>query len=561
MNSVCLFSSYFSSEKIPNYVKFYLKELSRHFTKVVFITNDKEIDDISLKFLAHNKIEPFFVINEGHDFGMWYKAMLKYDIEKYDRVALINDSCILFKPLDDYFKWLNSQKFDYAGMTDSEEIVYHIQSYFVIINKQAIKPTLEFFKQHGLQINRQDVINLYELGLCKHLEEMGLNAGAWFSYEKYMPKYNSSVYAAYKIIEDGFPLIKKKIIFNSFSTEEYKSIFGFKDKRGDRFKYNPKYYISAIKKANPKDTLFDFELLKADGYNPEFKRVLSLQLTAFQYRIKKAIRDKLKPTYRFLKIRYVRDILNYAIERIINSLVSYKEKDKEAKVAICLICKDENQYLKEWIDYHRDLGFNHFFIYDNNSRIPISKTIDKQPDCTVIVWKDDKLGKQNRAYFDCCQKNKQYDWILFIDTDEFLILKKHKTVQEFLGYYKSFLAVGLNWICYTSSGYENRVEWFKYHKHIPLTDQINQHIKSFVKPRYIKYPPPDPYKFSIVTVNEHKQLINGPLFKHSSDIAFIRHNITRSKTEYLDKINRGRGNGTPSLHTMETFSSFEKLAI
>ena len=561
MKSICLFCSYFDSENIPNYVQFYIKELTRHFTEVIFITNEKKLGTNSLSFLESNKITPFFVSNEGHDFGMWYKAMLKYNIEEYDRVGLINDSCILFKSLDNYFNWLNNQNLDYAGMTDSGEIVYHIQSYFLTVNKKAIEPTLRFFKQYGLQADRESVINTYELGLCKYLEEMGLNAGAWFSFRKYMPKYNPSVYAAYKMIKDGFPLIKKKIIFNSFSVEEYKSIFAFKEKGEPRFKYTPKYYISGIKNANQKDTLFDFSLLKADGYNPEFKKIFSLQLAAFKYQSKKAILDKLESVYRFLKIRYLRDTLNYLIGRIINSLVSDEEQDKDAKVAICLICKDENKYLQEWIDYHKSLGFNHFFIYDNNSKIPISETIVNQSDCTVIIWKEDQLGKQNKAYFDCCKKNKQFDWIFFIDTDEFLILKKHKTVQEFLSKYKGFLAVGLNWICYTSSGYEDRVEWFKYHKFIPLNNQINKHIKSFVKPRYIKYAPRDPHKFSVVTVNEHKQLIDGPLFSHSSDIAFIRHNITRSKNEYLDKINRGRGDGAPPWHTIETFNAFEKLSV
>ncbi|MHB8259108.1 MAG: glycosyltransferase family 2 protein [Bacteroidia bacterium] len=231
-----------------------------------------------------------------------------------------------------------------------------------------------------------------------------------------------------------------------------------------------------------------------------------------------------------------------------------------SKIAICLICKDENQYLQEWLDYHRSIGFKHFFIYDNNSKIPISQTLHDD-DCTVIVWKEDKVGKQANAYLNCCQNNKQYSWILFIDTDEFLILKKHKTVQEFLNGYKRFKAVGLNWICYTASGHENRVEWFKYDKYIPLNTRENQHIKSFVRPQFVVVPPPDPHKFLVETVNEHKDLINGPLHKHSSDIAYIRHNITRSKNEYIEKINRGRGDGMPTGHTLDLFYDLEKQSI
>ncbi|HKC67421.1 MAG TPA: glycosyltransferase family 2 protein, partial [Bacteroidia bacterium] len=443
MKSICLFCSYFTSEKIPNYVKFYVKELSKHFTRVVFITNEKKLSTDSYSFLKSNAIELLFVQNEGYDFGMWYKGMLKYNVEEYDRVGLINDSCILFKPLDDYFDWLNRQSLDYAGMTDSSEMVYHIQSYFLIINKKAIEPTVNFFKQYGLQSDRDNVIKIYELGLSQYLSKLGLSTGAWFSCKKYMPKYNPSVYAANKIIKDGFPLIKKKILFNSFSIGEYRSIFAFKEPGEPDFEYNPKKYIYSIINANKGGVLFDFSLLSDDGYNPQFKNIVSLQFASFVFKIKRSITYMMKRIYRKLKIRYLRDNLNYLVDKITNSLTS-KENIKDAKIGICLICKDENQYLQEWLDYHRGLGFSHFFIYDNNSKIPISNTLSGQLDCTVIVWKDDKLGKQTNAYFDCCKNNPQFDWLFFIDTDEFLILKKHKTVQEFLSEFKGFKAIGLN---------------------------------------------------------------------------------------------------------------------
>src|ERR1017187_8598019 len=308
MKSICLFCSYYNSPNVPNYVQYYLKELTKHFSKVVFITNEKEVSKYSLSFLEAYKIEPFLVSNEGYDFGMWYKAILKYDVEQYDRVGLVNDSCILFKPLDDYFSWLNKQDLDYAGMIDSTEIIYHIQSYFLTINKNAIKPTVDFFKQHGLQANREEVIKLYELGLCKHLQDMGLKTGAWYSSEKYFSKYNSSVHSAHAIIKDGFPMIKKKIIFNSFSQQEYREIMhqSFKRNYYRIFKHHPNYYIKQIKRANEGTTLFDFNLLRADGYNPDVKKIYSLQFLSFYHHIYKTMYYSLQFVYRFLGLRALR---------------------------------------------------------------------------------------------------------------------------------------------------------------------------------------------------------------------------------------------------------------
>ena len=42
------------------------------------------------------------------------------------------------------------------------------------------------------------------------------------------------------------------------------------------------------------------------------------------------------------------------------------------KIGVCLIIKNENEYLEEWLTHYRSLGVDKFFIYDNNSTIPIT---------------------------------------------------------------------------------------------------------------------------------------------------------------------------------------------
>ena len=43
--------------------------------------------------------------------------------------------------------------------------------------------------------------------------------------------------------------------------------------------------------------------------------------------------------------------------------------------AICLLIKDENKYLHEWIDWYNALGIEHYYIYDNDSHIPVKDTL------------------------------------------------------------------------------------------------------------------------------------------------------------------------------------------
>ena len=81
-------------------------------------------------------------------------------------------------------------------------------------------------------------------------------------------------------------------------------------------------------------------------------------------------------------------------------------------LAICCIIKDELD-IPEWIAYHRLVGVQHFFLYDNESVIPIEI---KSDDVTIIPW----LGQcqQMKTYNHCLQQyGKEYQWIAFIDAD------------------------------------------------------------------------------------------------------------------------------------------------
>ena len=89
MQTICLYSSYSESNKIVYYIKVYLTELLRHVDRIVFITNQKELDDESLKWLDSNKIDwdvesqQWMIGNETYrpDFFIYENGILKKIIE------------------------------------------------------------------------------------------------------------------------------------------------------------------------------------------------------------------------------------------------------------------------------------------------------------------------------------------------------------------------------------------------------------------------------------------------------------------------------------------------
>ena len=272
MKSICFYSSYFTQDYIPYYVKFYIIELEKHFSEIIFLTNEKQLQESELAYLKNKNITLKFVSNEGFDFGMWYKAFKECPSLDYDRVALINDSCVLFKPLTDVFKWIDTNPSDYYGLVSSKSVALHIQSYFIVINKNAIKPVYDYFMQHGLINDYKKVIYTYEIGLSAHLRKQGLKVAAMFTSKKDIASQNPSFLVIEEFIEGGIPMIKKKIIFRSYRKGEYLSMLRM------NFKLDPNVYIKLIKEVNKNEPLINFDLAIQD-----FKRNNKIDIFLYNF--------------------------------------------------------------------------------------------------------------------------------------------------------------------------------------------------------------------------------------------------------------------------------------
>ena len=258
-NSICFFSSFFSSGHIPYYVKYYVEELQRHFTKVVFLTNEKEMSAESTMYFQEKNIELFLVKNEGFDFGMWYKAFQKYPTEKYTRVGLINDSCILFRTIDDVFEAIERSPSKYIGMVKSDRYHSHIQSFFVVIKDEAIQKANDYFEQNGLVSDYRQVIQKYEIGLSAFMIENGISIEGLYNKGHEGFEKNPSFARVKELIEEGMPLIKKKIVFRNYRGLEFYWII--------RMNFDADYrkYIALIRKKYPAPLLIDFNEVMKDG--------------------------------------------------------------------------------------------------------------------------------------------------------------------------------------------------------------------------------------------------------------------------------------------------------
>jgi hypothetical protein len=216
--------------------------------------------------------------------------------------------------------------------------------------------------------------------------------------------------------------------------------------------------------------------------------------------------------------------------------------------SVCAIVKDENIYLEEWVSYNLKLGFEYIIIYDNNSLIPVRETLYeyiKLGVLEVIDWPHED-GQQLMAYNDCIKylKSKSF-WIAFVDVDEFITLKRHKSINDFLPDYHQYAGVCLNWLVYNANGFLEKQDGLvvdTFTESISKDDPINMHIKVILQPRKVTSMINAHWatcKDGFIQVNEHREPITQGFSKFTNDIAFIRHYYTRSYEEWVEKLERG----------------------
>jgi glycosyl transferase family 92 len=128
-------------------------------------------------------------------------------------------------------------------------------------------------------------------------------------------------------------------------------------------------------------------------------------------------------------------------------------------LSICAIYRDEARYLREWIEFHRLVGVERFFLYDNLSIDDHREVLEPYvADGTVVVhhWPI-SYRAQIPCYQNCLERHRDDSrWIAFIDVDEFLFSPTGDRVSEVLSEYEQWPGVGVHWAMFGTSGHTSR---------------------------------------------------------------------------------------------------------
>jgi hypothetical protein len=220
-----------------------------------------------------------------------------------------------------------------------------------------------------------------------------------------------------------------------------------------------------------------------------------------------------------------------------------------AYLSICAVYRDEAPYLREWVEFHRLVGVERFFLYDNRSVDEHHEALApyvEEGSVTVHGWPD--WPAQIQAYDDCLKRHRDDSrWIAFIDLDEFLFSPEGTPLPEVLRGFEGHPGVGVNWAVFGSSGHRSRPPGLVIESYVRRSDDagINRHIKSIVEPRRVRaFCVPHFFMYDHgLAVDERGRPITGPPYSHTDGVSFARlrvnHYAVKSEEEFRLKLARG----------------------
>lgn len=128
--------------------------------------------------------------------------------------------------------------------------------------------------------------------------------------------------------------------------------------------------------------------------------------------------------------------------------------NKKYNLTICAIFKNEGRFLKEWIEYYKILGVEHFYLYNNNSNDNFEQILHPYIERKIVTLIDWPVVPAQCAAYENWEKeySKETQWNAFIDLDEFICPKQDITLLEWIKKHDKYPVRQIYWKMFGSSG-------------------------------------------------------------------------------------------------------------
>jgi lipopolysaccharide biosynthesis protein len=178
-NRVLCYAHYDAGSKIAEYVIPQLRAFCDDGYQVIFVTTSPD-----LPVPEYEKIKSLVTTcvhrkNEGYDFASYKVAfdLIGPHYSSLESLIVMNDSCLgpLF-PMNDILKKMRDSVDSVYGVSISEEISEHIQSYFYHFGSSVLKKpfTKVFFDRIRILQSKWGIVRYFEIGSSKLLLAQGI---------------------------------------------------------------------------------------------------------------------------------------------------------------------------------------------------------------------------------------------------------------------------------------------------------------------------------------------------------------------------------------------------
>ncbi|OLE20827.1 MAG: hypothetical protein AUI36_34675, partial [Cyanobacteria bacterium 13_1_40CM_2_61_4] len=214
----------------------------------------------------------------------------------------------------------------------------------------------------------------------------------------------------------------------------------------------------------------------------------------------------------------------------------------ESYLSVCAIYRDEAPYLREWIEFHRLVGVEKFFLYNDRSKDAHLEVLEPYVEDSTVTLHDWAVfpAGQPPAYDHCLTEHgDQSRWIAFIDLDEFLFSPTYQPLPELLAELEPWPGVGVNSVFFGTSGHRTRPTGLVIENYLENDDGEGKlAIKSIVDPaRAARCESVHSFAYRDgMAVNEHGYPIRANRTKSvSHSLLRINHYWARSEEQFRAK--------------------------
>jgi glycosyltransferase involved in cell wall biosynthesis len=253
------------------------------------------------------------------------------------------------------------------------------------------------------------------------------------------------------------------------------------------------------------------------------------------------------------------------------------------KSACCVIVKNEEHDILEWLLFQFVVGFDTVLFYDDGSTdntLRIAKAVARRYDVRIASAKDAETrwsrsgipaDRQIATYLQACRDYAgEFDWIAFVDTDEFVVSESGARIGALLGQHQGAAGIALTQLFFGSAGHRGYPE-------VPVVEAFdrrsdlagfepNLHVKSIVRPGAVQH-----------SINPHGFIIGGryvdpagaEIVWRSNDHAAradvpaslawrVNHYFLRSHEHWITKMKRGYWHPDQEREWEFTFNEYDR---